>query len=271
MTPAARRVRQRRARGGPTCAVVAGHPDLLDVGDTGAVLELLGGAIVGWLVQLVGETVVAAGSGRRKLGAAVNEAVRTVLVEIQDADARKSLRAALVERFTEPPMVPGGDGSDVRQWLVRAVSTQPSPLADPENAIGGRAYLEHIGVSHRWLVDRLTRAMVAAIYQVASATDFSALATRLGIEELRDELRRDPDQRAVSRSTSTGPGGGTGWAQERQGSSAAMAREGRPISQMASGRPGDPPSATQRSVGRCQTGVARLPTPPSRRPAGPGA
>jgi tetratricopeptide (TPR) repeat protein len=160
-------------------------------------MDLLIGAIAGWLVQLFGDAVVSAGSVRRKLRAAVATAVRTVLAEIPDAEARERLRAALQERFTEPPPVPRGDGPILGQWLAEAVSVQLSPLADPANAIGDRSYLEQIGVSHEWLANRLTQAIKVAVYEAASATDFGALATLLGIEDLRNELRRDSDQGTV--------------------------------------------------------------------------
>ncbi|MGW4681297.1 tetratricopeptide repeat protein [Micromonospora taraxaci] len=153
-------------------------------------MDLLGGAIFGWLVDLAGEAIVSNGRGRRQLREAVDAAIQAVLDEVPDARVRESLRAALREQFNQPSTRAINDGSNLRQWIADAVSSQVAPLADPANAIGGRSYLDHIGVSSQWLTERLTAAVIAAVYKSASTKDFNALANRLGLEELRSELHR---------------------------------------------------------------------------------
>ncbi|WP_162907876.1 hypothetical protein [Allorhizocola rhizosphaerae] len=85
------------------------------------------------------------------------------------------------------------------------MSNQLSSLAKPVEAAGGESYLDQRGVSYPWLTGRLHEAIISAIYQVASAGDFGVLATRLGIEELRELLLRSQDQQALPRPSAHRP------------------------------------------------------------------
>ncbi|HEY8525161.1 MAG TPA: hypothetical protein VIL48_09370 [Acidimicrobiales bacterium] len=149
-------------------------------------------AVVGWIVEAGLDRLVAAGGVRRKFTAALSLALDAVLAEVDDDESRSSLRGALAEHFGRRTVLPLGRSGSLTERLTEAVRSQLAPLADPANALGGRSYLDHIGVDGDWLTDRLVRSLAEAIQEVATLDDFGALATRLGLEDLRGDLDRRP-------------------------------------------------------------------------------
>lgn len=166
---------------------------------------MLTDAIVGWLVQIVGDRLLRGldhglrgRPARRALSKALDVAVSSALTDVPES-VRGPLLQALAERFGEPPALPLDGRTSVRAGLVAAIRAQLAPLDDPALTPHGRSFLEEIGVDGRVLQDRLPPALIRAVEQVAVAVpELAPLAAQLNADRILKEFddarndRNDP-------------------------------------------------------------------------------
>lgn len=152
-------------------------------------------AVVGWLVDAVGTAVSAAGINlvfgsrdERQLRAALAIAVEDVVEEVP-ADAQDPLLAALRERFSEPASLIRGGQAPLSEVLRRNIRMQIDPLGDPDVALGGRSFLDDLGVDAEWFCAAFPDAVINAIMRVAAASgSLAPLAAQLNFDRLRGDL-----------------------------------------------------------------------------------
>ena len=87
--------------------------------------------------------------------------------------SRDQLERALSERFSAPPVLVLDGRTPVRTALINAVRQQIAPLAEPAVVLGGRSFLDEIGVDAEQLRTDLAEVAIQCIKD--TALSFSAL------------------------------------------------------------------------------------------------
>ncbi|WP_460356043.1 effector-associated domain 2-containing protein [Actinoallomurus acanthiterrae] len=156
-------------------------------------------AIVGWLVQLLGDRTLRVVSKRifgpperRVLAEAMDEAIGSFVAPLA-ADQREHVARALVERFEAPPMEVN-DGPDerssVREALVENIREQLRPLADPHITGSGRSYFEQMGLDPARALSMVPDLFIAAIQRAATMNaGLAPLAAQLNADAVLAEVR----------------------------------------------------------------------------------
>lgn len=156
-------------------------------------------AIVGWLVQLLGDRTLRVVSKkifgppeRRALAEAMDEAIRTFVAPLP-ANQREHVTRAIVERFEMSPVAvnDGGEGrSSVREALVENIREQLRPLADPDIAVSGQSYFEQIGLDPAHALKVLPDLFIAALQRAATVNaGLAPLAAQLNADAVLAEVR----------------------------------------------------------------------------------
>jgi hypothetical protein len=150
---------------------------------------MLAGALVAWLVSLLGDNAVKRTARmlfgtpeRRALETALKVALTAMMRDYptQTADA---LESALDERFGQQPTLPLDGHTAVREGLVAAIQAQLEPLADPTITPDGRSFLEGIGVDPARLREELPQVVLRSIEQVGATTSaLTPLAIQLNAD-----------------------------------------------------------------------------------------
>lgn len=163
--------------------------------------RVLAEAIVGWVIEVIGDKSIGALSqgilgppDRRALVRSVTAAVDAVIEDLP-AQAHEPVAFALRERFAVPAIsVDARTG--VRDALIAGVRSQIAPLADRDLTGTGLSFLEEVGVDADVLNEQLPLAVIRAVEQVATFSPALApLAAQLNADDLRAEVRALREQR----------------------------------------------------------------------------
>ncbi|MDQ3763101.1 MAG: hypothetical protein M3460_16085 [Actinomycetota bacterium] len=154
----------------------------------------LGGALVGWVVSLVGS------AGIRLVRRSPDErALRTVLglaidkvVEQADPSSQKALRGGLRECFSAPPRLGLDASTSVSAGLRAAIAAQVAQLDQMVHHDTGQPFYQAVAVDRGWLVEQITAAILSALRQVVAAGGLAELVHGVDAAEVLarlDEVR----------------------------------------------------------------------------------
>lgn len=153
-------------------------------------------AIVGWLVQLLGDRALRVVSRttfgtpeRRELAKAMDTAVETFVAELP-ADRRDDVARVLVERFEAPAPAIGNESNSVREALAANIREQLRPLADPDITGSGRSYFEQIGIDPANALRVIPDLFITAVQRAATSNSgLAPLAAQLNADAVLAEVR----------------------------------------------------------------------------------
>jgi tetratricopeptide (TPR) repeat protein len=155
----------------------------------------LGLSFSDWLVGALATSGMQAGlrlvrgtPAERELRKVLASALDSALQQVPEL-SRDPLRAALRERFSEPPRLAIGPGGSAREALKASIDAQLAALADPSaTTADGRSYLDIIGVDADWLSGALAAATIDAIRAAAASAGVGGLAAQLNAESADAKL-----------------------------------------------------------------------------------
>jgi hypothetical protein len=153
-------------------------------------------AIVGWLVQLLGDRTLRIVSKnvlgqpeRRELAKAMDAAIETFVAALPD-DRREHVARTLVERFDTPPLVMGPPRESFRETLIENVREQLRPLAEAEITGTGQSYFDQVGLDSNWALESFPHLFVQAIQRAATVRpSLAPLAAQLNADVVLAEVR----------------------------------------------------------------------------------
>ena len=172
------------------------------------------GALVGWLVSLVGDAgirLVWRSRDERALSQAMGLAINGV-IEQSGLPYQEALRLGLRECFSVPPWLELDGSLSVSEGLRAAIAAQVAQLDQMVHGDTGQPFYQVVPVDQVWLIDQVTTAILTVLPQVAAAISVpdlvhimnaEGLSTRLDalrgqISELQDQVLAEPEHDGVS-------------------------------------------------------------------------
>jgi len=144
-------------------------------------------AVVGWLVQVLGDAGISLVRGprdARELRKAVAQAIDLV-VDRADPGSREALRRGLEQCFSTSPQIRGPVSSaSVGEVLRRALAAQVGQLEQWVNNDTGRPFYQEVSVGPRWVTEQLLDAFVTALRQVVAGSGLAELVHGLDTSEI---------------------------------------------------------------------------------------
>jgi len=149
------------------------------------------GALVGWVVSLVGDAgirLVRSSPDERALRKALGLAVDRV-VEQADSSCRGALRVGLWECFSTEPRVGLDASSSVDEGLRAAIAAQVAQLDQMVHGDTGQPFYQVVAVDRGWLVEQVSTAIVTALRQVVAARGLAELVHGVDAAEVLARLK----------------------------------------------------------------------------------
>jgi len=148
------------------------------------------GALVGWLVQVVGDygiRVVRGSPDERALRRAMKQAIEAV-VEQADPNSRETLRLGLRECFSSPPRLPVNLSAPIGDNLRDAIAAQVAELDQMVSTETGQAFYQGVSVERVWLMHTVADAVIAALRNVVAQGSIAGLVHGLDASDLSDQV-----------------------------------------------------------------------------------
>jgi len=152
-------------------------------------LDLVG-ALLGWLVSLVGDAGIRLMRRspdelalRRALGLAIDRVVQQANLSSQEV-----LREGLRQCFSASPQLGLDASASVSDGLRAAIEAQLAQLDQMMHSDSGDLFYDIVRVDRVWLIDQVTAAIRTALPQVAAASSLAELVNVLNAEGLSTQL-----------------------------------------------------------------------------------
>ena len=145
------------------------------------------GALLGWVVSLVGDALVRRSADARALSRALELAMERV-VQQTDSLSRDALRLGLRECFSGPPRLGLDARTSVNVGLRRAIEAQVDQLDQMVHGDTGQPFYRVVAVDREWLVDQVTVAIVTALRQVVAGGGLAELVQAVNAGEVLARL-----------------------------------------------------------------------------------
>jgi len=149
------------------------------------------GALVGWLVSVVGDAGIRLAlpsakerALRKTMGLAIDQVVARVAVS-----SREALRAGLWECFLRPPQLRLDASTNIGDSLRAAIAAQVSQLDQMvQNTATGQPFYQAVLVDPAWLREQITAAILTALRQVVAESELAELVHALDMAEVLARL-----------------------------------------------------------------------------------
>lgn len=148
------------------------------------------GALVGWLVQAVGDhgiRLVRGSPDERALRRAVRDALGAV-VDQADVSSREALRSGLRQCFSSPPRLLVDLSSPIGESLRAAITAQVAELDQMVNAETGQSFYEDVSVERDWLMGQTADAIIAALRSVVAQGSIAELVHALNASDMSAQV-----------------------------------------------------------------------------------
>jgi tetratricopeptide (TPR) repeat protein len=149
------------------------------------------GALVGWVVSLVGDAgirFVRRSPDERALRKALGLALDRV-VEQADLSCQEALRVGLWECFSTGPRVRLDASSSVGEGLRAAIAAQVAQLDQMVHGDSGQPFYQVVEVDREWLAEQVTVAIVTALRQVVAVGGLAELVHGVDTAEVLARLK----------------------------------------------------------------------------------
>ena len=148
------------------------------------------GALVGWVVSLVGDAgirLVRRSPDERALSTAIGLAIDNVVEHI-DPSSRNALRLGLRECFSTPPRMRLDVSTSVGEGLRDAIAAQVAQLDEMVHSDSGQPFYQMVPVRPLWLTEQITEAIRTSLRQVVAAGGLAELVHALDTADVLARL-----------------------------------------------------------------------------------
>lgn len=148
------------------------------------------GALVGWLVQAVGDygiRLVLGSADKRALRQAVEKAIATVVDQV-DPGSRETLRSGLQQCFSSTPRWHLDQSVPIGDSLRAAIAAQVAELDEVVSFEPGQTFYQSVSVERTWLIDKIADAFIAALRSVVAQGSLAELVHGLNASDLSAQV-----------------------------------------------------------------------------------
>ena len=148
------------------------------------------GALVGWLVQAVGDygiQLVRGSPDKRALRHAVKNAIDMV-VDQADPGSRDTLRSGLQQCFSTKPRLHLDQSIPIVDSLRATIAAQVAELDEIVDFDTGQTFYRSVSVERTWLIDKIADAFIAALRSVVAQGSIAELVHGLNASDLSAQV-----------------------------------------------------------------------------------